>query len=66
MTRHHAKANNMLLTKLFLLTWFCFCFDFVHSHEWCRCYSIVCLRFQVKQTKQVDCKMSTKNVNNYK
>ena len=26
----------------------------------------VCLRFQVVQIKQVDCNMSTKNVNDYK
>ena len=36
------------------MTWFCSCFDFV------------CLRFQVVQIKQVDCKISTKNVNNCK
>ena len=47
---------------LFLL-WFCF--DFVHSHARCGCCSIVCLRCQDVQIKQVDCKMSTKNVNNY-
>ena len=28
--------------------------------------SIICLRFQDVQIKLVDCKMSTKNVNNYK
>ena len=28
--------------------------------------SIVCLRFEVVQMKQVDWKMSTKNVNSYK
>ena len=33
------------------VTWFCFCFD---SHARCGCCSIVCLRFQVKQIKQVD------------
>ena len=48
------------------VTWFCFCFDFVHSHARLVCCSIVCLRFYVVQKKQVDCKMSTKNVNNYK
>ena len=48
------------------VTCFCFCFDFIRSHAQCGCYSIVCLRFQVVQIKQVDCKMSTKNVNNYK
>ena len=40
------------------LTWFCFCF---RSYG---CF-IVCLRFEVVQIEQVDCKMSTKNVNNY-
>ena len=48
------------------LIWFCFCFDFVRSHRRCDCCSIVCLRFQVVQIKQVDCKISTKNVNNYR
>ena len=48
------------------VTWFCFCFDFVHSRERYGCCFIVCLRFQVAQTKQVDCKMSTKNVNIHK
>ena len=46
---------------------FCFvCFDFVYSHGRCSCCSIDCLRFQDMQIKQVDCKMSTKNVNKYK
>ena len=49
------------------VTWFfCFCFGFVRSHLWCGCCSIVCLHFQVLQIKKVDCKMSTKNMNNYK
>ena len=48
---------------LFLL-WFCF--NFFHSHARCGCCSIVCLRFQDVQLKQVDWKMSNKNVNNYK
>ena len=43
-----------------------FCFDFVRSHARCGCYSIIYLRFQVVQIEQVDCKISTKNVNNYK
>ena len=39
---------------------FCFfCFDFVRSHVRCGCCSIVCLRFQVVQIKQADCKLST-------
>ena len=43
------------------VTFFClFLFDFVHSYARCGCCSIVCLRFQVAQIKQVDCKMSTK------
>ena len=41
------------------LYFFCL-FDFVHSHAECGCCSIVCLRFQVMQIKQVDSKMSTK------
>ena len=28
------------------VTWFCFYFDFVRSHAWCGCCSIVYLRFQ--------------------
>ena len=43
-----------------------FCLNFVHSHARYRSCSIVCLRFQVVQIEQVDCKMSTKNVNYYK
>ena len=39
-----------------------FSFDFVHSHALCDCCSIVCLRFQVTQIKQVDYKMSLKKV----
>ena len=52
---------NMMWLYLFL-----FLFGFVHSpHAQCRCFSIVCLRFQViqikqMQIKQVDCKMSIK------
>ena len=42
------------------ISWFCFCFDFVHSYVRCSCCSIVYLRFQVVRIKQVDCKMSTK------
>ena len=47
------------------VTWFCFGFgfDFVRSHARFGCCSIVCLRFHVVQIKQVDCKMSTKNLN---
>ena len=41
------------------MTWFCFSFDFVCSHVWCGCCSIVCLRFQVVQIKQADCKTSS-------
>ena len=39
---------------------FLFWFDFVHSHARCGCFSIVCLRFQVMQIKQINWKMSTK------
>ena len=60
-----AKSNNRTRSHFECdVTWFCFCFDFVHSHARCRCCFIVC--FQVGQIKQPDCKMSTKNVNNYK
>ena len=47
---------------LFFLVFFLvlFSFDFVHSHALCGCCSIVCLRFQVTQIKQVDYKMSLK------
>ena len=48
------------------VNWFYFCFDFVLSRAQCGCCFIVCLRFQVVEIKQADCKMSTKNVNNYK
>ena len=48
------------------VTWFHFCFDFIRLHSMCGCFSIVCLRFQVVQVRQVDCKMSTENVSNYK
>ena len=48
------------------MAWFCFGFDFVRSDVRCGCYSIVSLRFQVVQIKQVDCKMTAKNLNNYK
>ena len=45
------------------VTWFCFCFDFVHSHARCGCCSIICLRFQIVQIKQFDCKMNAKSLN---
>ena len=45
---------------------FFFFFDFVRSHVRCGCCSIVYLRFPGVQIKQVDWKMSTKNVNNCK
>ena len=45
---------------------FCFCFYFVRSYARRGCCSIVCLRFQVVQVKQIDWKMNTKNMNNYK
>ena len=61
------KANNSTRGQLECdVNWFCFCFEFVCSYALCGCWSVVCLRFQVVQIKQVDWKMSTKNVNNYK
>ena len=60
-----AKLNNETRGQLECdMTYFCF--NFIHLHARCGCCSIVCLRFQVVQIKQVDCKVSTKNVNNYK
>ena len=47
------------------MTWFCICFDLIRSHARCGCCSVICLYFQVVQIKQVDCKMSIKNVDNY-
>ena len=59
-----AKSNNRARGQFECeVTWFCFCFDFVCSIAPCGCCSIVCLRFQVVRIKQIDCKMSTKNVN---
>ena len=60
-----AKSNNITLDQfeydvIFFVVVCLLLFDFVHSHAWCGFCSIVCLRFQVMQTKRVDCKMSTK------
>ena len=57
-----AKSNNRTRDQFYdvLLIFFLFLFDFVHSHARCGFCSIVCLRFQVMQIKQVDCKISTK------
>ena len=61
------ESNNRLRGQFECdVIWFCFCFDFVGLHARFACCSIVCLRFHVVQMKQVNCKMSTKNVNNYK
>ena len=45
-----AKSNNRTHGQFeFDVTWFCFWFDFVCSHAWCVCCSIVCWReFQLK------------------
>ena len=40
------------------MTLFLLCFDFVHSHAWCGCCSIVCLRFQDVEIKQVRLKLN--------
>ena len=62
-----AKSNNRTHGQFECdVTWFWFCFDFVRSHARCGCCFIVCLRFQVVQIKHADCKISTKNVNDYK
>ena len=56
-----AKSNNRTRGQFECeVTWFCFCFDFDCSHARCGCCSIICLRYQVVQIKQVDSKMSTK------
>ena len=59
MTRHH--ANNILLARNlpFDSDVTFFLFDFVYSQCNGSC-SIVCSHFQVRQIKQVDCKMSSK------
>ena len=62
-----SKPNNRTRSQFECdVTCFCFCFDFIHSHVWYGCCSIVCLRFQVLQIKQAYSKASSKNVNNYK
>ena len=62
-----AKSNNRMRGQFECnVTSFCFCFDFVCSHVWWGCCSIIYLRCQDLQIKHVDSKMSTKNVNNYK
>ena len=62
-----AKSNNRARGQFKCnMVWFCFCVDFVYSHARCGCCCIVYLLFQVVQIKQVGCKMSTKNVYNYK
>ena len=62
-----ANWNNKRLVNL-KMTWLglFFFFDFVFLQARYGCCSILCLRFQVVQIKKVDCKMGTKNVNNYK
>ena len=52
----------------FNVTWLSFVFVlilFVHNTR-CGCCSIACLRSQIVEIKQVYCKMSPKNMNNYK
>ena len=55
-----AKSNNKTRGHFeYDVALFLFLFDFVHSpHVQRGSCSIVCLRFQVMQIKQVDCKMS--------
>ena len=60
-----AKSNNRTRGQFECnVTWFCFCFHFVRSKR-CGCCFLLCLRFQVVETKQADCKLSTKYLNNY-
>ena len=61
-----AKANNRMRGEFECnVTWFYFCFNLVCSYVRCGCCSMVYLRFQLLQIRQVDCKMITKNVSNY-
>ena len=47
-----AKSNNRTRGQFHCdATWFCFCFDFAHSHTRWGCCSIVCLSFQVVKNK---------------
>ena len=63
-----AKSNNRTHGQFDCdVTWFCFCFDFVRSHmlgaavvPWFVYVS------KLLQIKQVDCKISIRNVYNYK
>ena len=48
-----------------VVTWFGFCFGFVRLYLRCGCCSIVCLRFEFVQIKQIDSKVSTKIMNDY-
>ena len=56
-----AKSNNRTRGhfEYEVALFFLFLFGFVNAR--CGCCSAVCLRFQVMQIKQVDCKMNTKN-----
>ena len=55
-----AKSNNRTRGhfEYEVALFFLFLFGFVNAR--CGCCSTVCLRFQVMQIKQVDCKMNTK------
>ena len=53
---------NLNMTWLYFILYISFLFNFVDPHTRARCCSVVCLRFQVMQIKQVDCKISTKNI----
>ena len=53
---------NLNMTWLYFILYISFLFNFVDPHTRARCCSIVCLRFQVMQIKQVDCKISTKKI----
>ena len=77
MTRHNMRTiESMIMHVMFFVYSFdqdlnithvyCLTFLFVHIYAPRGCCSIVCLHFQFMQVKQVDCKMTTKNLNNYK
>ena len=50
--------ERVVILNMKWLCFFLFLFGFVNAR--CGCCSAVCLRFQVIQIKQVDCKMNTK------
>ena len=62
-----AKSNNRMRGQFECdMNLFCSCFNFDRSQARYGCCSVVYLRFQVVQVKQIDWTMNTKNMNSYK